>query len=310
MWLRTMLLVASALSATLAYAEQLKWAEVPRDGLPAIQDDDIRRHAGDADFFAGLKIEQSYFVENGFRWHLLRFTHPAKPDGPLWMVPHDNENAAFEGAIAALKERGGVAVVVNSGPGSAREQVGDGICGVRAAKVATCDPNRNFSVATPLFTAAFLDQRPIGQPIVALHTNSHGFSGDGHGGRGQITILDAAAYRRGVIAPRSGGYLAIDPTPDMANYDTLGLTAYLGRDKTPDEGAVDCRDTITKAGIHFWHERVNKSDGSMSNYLALNRPDIAYFNAESREEVDLAIAAARHKIMIDAYLTGCAGAKN
>lgn len=310
MWLRSALLLAGALSATLASAEQVKWAEVSGNDLVAIQDDDIRRHAGDPDFFEGLKIEQRLFVENGFRWQLLRFTHSAKPDGPLWMVPHDNENAAFDAVIAALKERGGVAVVVNSGPGSAREQVGNGICGVRPTKVTTCDPNRNFSAATPLFTAAFLDQRPTGQPIIALHTNSPGFSGDGHGGRGQITILDAAAYRRGMTAPRAGGYFAIGPTSDMANHDTLGLTAYLSRDKMPDAAAVDCRNAITKAGIHFWHERVNASDGSMSNYLALNRPDIAYFNAESREEVDLAIAAARHKIMIDAYLTGCVKTKN
>jgi hypothetical protein len=309
-WLGPLLLVAGALSANSASSEQPTWVDVPGNDLLAIQDDDIRRHAGDADFFAGLKIEQSYFVENGFRWHLLRFTRPDKPDGPLWMVPHDNENAAFDAAVTALKEHGGVAVVVNSGPGSAREQVGDGVCGVRAARVKTCDPNRNFSAATPLFTAAFLDQPPTGQPIIALHTNSRGFSGDGQGGRGQITILDAAAYRRGMIAPRAGGYLAVGPMPDMANYDTLGLIAYLTSGKTPDTAAVDCRKAITKAGVHFWHEHVSTSDGSMSNYRALNRPDIAYFNAESREEVDLAIAAARHKIMIDAYLAGCMKPKN
>ena len=62
---------------------------------------------------------------------------------------------------------------------------------------------------------------------------------------------------------------------------------------------------MANSGVHFWHERVAQSDGSMSNYLILNRPDIAYFNAESRAEIDLAVAASRHKTMIDAYLVHC-----
>ena len=43
----------------------------------------------------------------------------------------------------------------------------------------------------------------------------------------------------------------------------------------------------------------------MSNYLALNRPDIRYFNAESRAERDPAVAAARHRQIIAAYLRNC-----
>lgn len=62
---------------------------------------------------------------------------------------------------------------------------------------------------------------------------------------------------------------------------------------------------MTNAGVHFWHERVARSDGSMSNYLVLNHPDIAYLNAESRLETDLILASSRHKVMINAYLDGC-----
>jgi hypothetical protein len=62
---------------------------------------------------------------------------------------------------------------------------------------------------------------------------------------------------------------------------------------------------MANSGIHFWHEPVRASDGSLSNYLALNRPDIAYMNAESRAEVDLVLAAHRHAIMIEAYLENC-----
>ena len=91
----------------------------------------------------------------------------------------------------------------------------------------------------------------------------------------------------------------------MANFDTLGLSPYLARNRRPTAASDRCGLAISGAGIHFWHEPVTASDGSMSNYLALNRPDISYFNAESRAEPDPALAAARHRIMIAAYLQNC-----
>jgi hypothetical protein len=287
-----------------------KWSEISGADFAAIKDDDIQRHSGHAAYFAGIQIEEWYIRENGFGWHLLRFVNIAKPIGPLWIVPHDDENAAFEAALVALKEYGGVAVVVNSGPGSVRRQAGNGTCGVRADVVTSCDPNRNFADTSPKFTDAFLSQRPAGQPVIALHTNSPGFFGDGQGGRGDVTILDAAAFGRGEIQSRSDGHFAVNPAPEMANYDTLALTAYLSQGGEPGATAVACRNAMTNAGVHFWHERVIYSDGSMSNYLALQHPDIAYFNAESRVEVDLELAAARHKIMVAAYLHGCRNSGN
>lgn len=282
-----------------------QWRDVSGDKIAQLNDDDLGRHAAEENYLDGLDVSERRFSENGFDWHLIRFVNKTKPEGPLWMVPHDDENPAFDAAIVALKEHGGVAIMVNSGPGSARRQAGDGTCGVRPERTKSCDPNRNFDARTPKFTAAFLDQRPEGQPVIAFHTNSHGFSGDGQGGRGEITILDAKAWQRGQTRARAGGYLAVDPKPEMANYDTLGLTAYLARNGGPDGTAVLCQIAMTSAGTHFWHERVERSDGSMSNYLALGHPDIAYFNAESRDEVDLALSAARHKVMIDTYLNGC-----
>lgn len=268
-------------------------------------DDDIGRNIGVVGFFDGMTISEYRFSENGFDWHLVRFASTSKPDGPLWMVPHDDENAAFDAMIAAVREYGGIGIAVNSGPGSVRRQVGYGSCGMKPEKTSSCDPNRNFDARTPLFTAAFLASRQAGQPIIALHTNAPGFSGDGHGGRGEITVLDVNAAHRGEIRPRSGALFAVNPRAEMANYDTLGLAAYPARVGKPDAAASKCGQAISNAGVHFWHERVSISDGSMSNYLILNRPDIAYFNAESRAEVHLAVAAARHKVMIAAYLDGC-----
>lgn len=278
---------------------QLGWSSVLNERRNEIPDDDIKRHAGDPAFWDGIAIEEKTFSENGFDWHLLRFTNLANPSSVIWIVPHDDENAAFEGAIAALKKHGGMAVVVNSGPGSLRRQTGRGQCGGRLAIVNRCDPNRNFSAATPLFTKAFLDHRTEGnQPIIALHTNGAGAAGD-------FSLLDIGAYRNGKVQLRRGAYQGRNPTPLMDNHDTLGLIAYPAKDGGPSAMSVACRNALNEAGINFWHERVDKSDGSLSNYLALERPDIPYFNAESREEMDLAVSAARHAIMIDAYLEQC-----
>jgi hypothetical protein len=280
------------------------WTSTTLEQLTPL-DDDIARNASKPQFFDGVEVAEYRFSENGFDWHLIRFASQTKPAGPLWMVPHDDENAAFDAMIAAIRDHGGVGVVVNSGPGSLRRQAGDGTCGVLAGKTKSCDPNRNFDAKTPLFTNAFLSLHLGGQPIIALHTNAHGFSGDGQGGRGGITILDGRAFQQGELKPRADGHFALRPPANMANYDTLGLAAYLASEAKPGAAAVACRQAMTEGGVHFWHERVERSDGSMSNYLALNHPDIAYFNAESREEIDLATAAARHKVMIDTYLAGC-----
>jgi hypothetical protein len=268
-------------------------------------DDDIGRNSIVPGYFDGIEISEYRFSENGFDWHLIRFASASKPAGPLWMVPHDDENAAFDAMIAAVKVHGGVGIAVNSGTGSARRQAGNGVCGVRSVVVTSCDPNRNFDGNTPLFTSAFLGERRDGKPIIALHTNSSGFAGDGQGGRGEITVLDRDSFRRGDVTPRKDALFAITPQPDMANYDTLGLTAYLARDSKPGDASARCGQAIANAGVHFWHERVSVSDGSMSNYLILYRPEISYYNAESRTEVDLALASARHRVMINAYLDGC-----
>lgn len=286
-----------------------QWSIRSPDQLKRV-DDDIARNSGFKDYFDGIEISEYRFRENGFNWHLIRYANRAKPDGPLWMVPHDDENAAFEAMTAAIREHGGIGIAVNSGPGSVRRQSGYGACGIRSDLVSACDPNRNFDARTPLFTSAVLSQRTANQPIIALHTNASGFSGDGEGGRGDITILDRARHQSGVNSPREGGIFAVNPKPELANFDTLGLTAYLAKDGKPDETAAKCGQAIANAGVHFWHERVRASDGSMSNYLAFNRPDIRYFNAESRAEIDLAVAAVRHKFMVAVYLANCVTSGN
>jgi hypothetical protein len=277
----------------------VEWSEVAGTDIAKLQDDDLIRHAAEPDFLGGVSVSETRFSEAGFNWHLLRFVNAAKPVGPLWVVPHDDENAAFDSAIAALKTHGGVAIVVNSGSGSSRTQSGQGTCGGRAPIITRCDPNRNFSSSTPLFTSAHLDQRASGQPVIALHTNSPGFGP----GKGEITILDAAAASKGKIRPRKNGYFGIAGPAVLKDHDSYAIIPFAA--PKFQEYDVRCRKALVEAGVHVWHEAVGKSDGSFSNYAVLEKADMVYVNMESRREANLAVASERHRLMVDAYLKGC-----
>lgn len=299
----TFAVILSAMFAFLGPA-QADWRTLDVSEISELADDDLGRNRGDASFLDGLKVSEIRFSENGFEWHLLRFENEAQPLGPLWAVPHDDENAAFDAMIAAVKRHGGVGIAVNSGPGSSRRQAGFGPCGVRSAHSATCDPNRNFDDRAARFTAAFLDNLPAGQPIIALHTNGDGFSGDGKGGRGNITMLDAAAFRQGRVIIRAdghsggGGHHLLDD-PDV--YAILPYTATRGISAEDRQ----CRVALNARNINVLHERVRQSDGSLSNYIALNRPDQPYVNFEAQRDDDLSPGAQAQRLMIDAYIEKC-----
>ena len=293
-------LAACCTAATAWHTEPtVEWHEVTAAEISKLQDDDLIRHAAEPDFLAGITVSEMHFSEAGFNWHLLRFVNAEKPVGPLWVVPHDDENAAFDSAIAALKIYGGVAIFVNSGAGSSRTQSGQGTCGGRAPILSRCDPNRNFSSATPLFTNAHLDQHSAGQPVIALHTNSPGFGP----GKGEITILDAAAANKGKIRPRKNGYFGGAGPAALKEYDSYAIIPFIAPRIKEDD--VQCRQALVQAGVHVWHEAVGKSDGSLSNYAVLEKADIAYVNMESQREVNLSIATERHLLMADAYLKSC-----
>lgn len=281
------------------------WQDVANTDVSNLADDDLVRHAAEPDFLFGVTLSEARFAEAGFNWHLLRFVNEAKPFGPLWVVPHDDENAAFDSAIAALRTHGGVAIIVNSGSGSSRMQSGKGTCGGRAPILSRCDPNRNFSSATPLFTNAHLDQRAAGQPVIALHTNSPSFGP----GKGEITILDAAvAASKGEIRPRRNGYFGGAGPAVLKDHDSYAILPFVV--PKMQEYDVRCRNTLVQAGVHVWHEPVRKTDGSLSNYVVLESPALLYVNMESRRETDLTLASERHRLMIDAYLAGCTPSGN
>jgi hypothetical protein len=292
-----------------ASAMAADWRAVDPVQLQALQDDDIERHRSVEGSFEGLEISETRFSENGFDWHLLRFANAAKSDGPLWVVPHDDENAAFDAMLAGLRKHGGIAIVVNTGSTNSRRQAGAGVCGVRTAASSACDPNRNFDARTPLFTNSILGEWKAGRPIIALHTNSDGFSGDGAGGRGDITTLDARAYLNGDRRVRRDGYFGISPVEPLDDPDVYAIIPYHSA-RGISEGEVACRTALNRKGINVWHERVGKSDGSLSNYIALNWREVAYINFEAQRDVDLSVGAEAQQIMFDAYLAECSALWN
>lgn len=95
--------------------------------------------------------------------------------GPLFVVPHDDENAALVAGIAALQRHGGRLVAVRSG---GTRDIGRGRAAVDPNRIfgnrrtgPVCPGGRRPAVA---YTEAVLSARVPGQPILGLHSNKPG----------------------------------------------------------------------------------------------------------------------------------------
>jgi hypothetical protein len=122
--------------------------------------------------------------------------------------------------------------------------------------------------------------------------------------------LNKAAYSKGKIKARAGGFFGNGIVEDLNNPDSFVYLPYLPLNGIAAKDST-CRKALNSWGIHVYHEPVIASaskpsgDGSLSNYVTIRYPAVAYINAESRREADLALAAKRHELMIDAYLNAC-----
>lgn len=95
--------------------------------------------------------------------------------GPLFVVPHDDEDAALVAGIAALQRHGGRLVAVRSG---GTRDIGRGRRAVDPNRIfgdrrtgAVCPGGRRPAIA---YTEAVLSARLPGQPILGLHSNKPG----------------------------------------------------------------------------------------------------------------------------------------
>jgi hypothetical protein len=230
-------------------------------------DDDLARV--DAALLADICVNVVRVSEGGRTWIIQRF-QSGRP-GPLWVVPHDDENSAFPSGIAALSRHGGVLVAVdNNGARTNGARDPNRIFGA----VARCHGHGSGPVA-PLFTREMLRYRFAGQPIIALHSNLPGFAGDGAGGRGNTSILLGGRHRT--------PFPATAPYPESVSPpDTLVFVA--GAKRTPDEATARLIARLNSANINVMYEHAAPAwtDCSLSNF-ALFANVAPYINVETVE---------------------------
>lgn len=248
-------------------------AELPADlaCAPAVglsdSDGDLARV--DATLLADLCVSVAHVSDIGRTWIVQRF-QSGRP-GPLWIVPHDDENSAFASGVAAVRRHGGILVAVDNNGARTNE---------------SRDPNRIFGSAgrcrgdgsgpvAPLFTQEMLRYRFAGQPIVALHSNLRGYQGDGAGGQGNTSILLGGRHRT--------PFAAAAPYPgSVSPADTLVFVAGLSR--RPDEATALTIARLNSSGVNVMYEHVNRAwtDCSLSNFALLANLG-PYINIETVE---------------------------
>jgi hypothetical protein len=223
------------------------------------KDDDFSRNA-ELLSSGGFCIAEESFKERRRNW-TLQTVATSRP-GPLWAVMHDDEDAAFDNALQALKTYGGTLIAVEAG--GRRNQ--DGI-----------DPNRNFSAdgigcsklgdnAAPRYTEFFKNLIDPTQPIIALHINPK--KPTSTGGLGHASMTTVPKDMRPLPAPDSDGPLA-------GEHALVLLTAMEDTMSTVEAVAA----TLNEGGVNVIIESVRKGRGdcSLSNYAALSGHH-GYFN--------------------------------
>lgn len=269
----------------------------PVDPL-TLADDDFARHR-DSATWRGLSVSQIEFREERGAWRLFRIENVKKPRGPFWFVPHDNENAGFEAALAGVRKHGGVVIAVDSGiaeDGKRRNAAVD-----RGRPI---DPNRNFRDGYPRYANAILADYARGaRPIIALHTNSPGFDTSAshcnqsdRPGRGEVSIRFCDDV--------------MQPHPSQGRdwpFDDDDSLAYVAWRSGTSPASAWCGKALAKADFNVVFERVAVSDGSLSNYALLHGLDYVNFETQERGLDPAALAESRKRLsaMIDRAMALC-----
>ncbi|THD35152.1 MAG: hypothetical protein E7773_11915 [Sphingomonas sp.] len=288
--------------ATAAGAQVAQRIVTQVDPLTMGTDDFIR--LADPALWDGLIVTRIEFRDDRAFWRLYKIDNARKPVGPLWFVPHDNENAAFQAAVYAVRAYGGQVIAIEE----ARSLTGpDSRMNGDVAYGRPIDPNRNFRDDTPDYARTILaGLRQTSGLIVALHTNEPGYDASestcgpppqGYTGKGEISVLlcnDLYTPRRS-----ASGRWPFDDTDSVAivSYPATGV---------PADGF--CARPLVDADMNIMFERVATSDGSLSNF-ALFR-GLSYVNLETQDRGvtpdGLSDARGRLLAMIGTVMDRCA----
>ncbi len=262
----------------------------------AIDHNDFVRHRS-IGTWRGLSVTRIDFTEERATWRLYRITDPKRPRGPLWFVPHDDENAGFEAALVAIRKHGGTILLVD---GDGRRRNG------QVAFGRSIDPNRNFHDGLPRYPAQVLSAINAGAwPIIALHTNAPGYEGD------RSTCGDGGGKTdgEGVISIRFCNAVLVPSASQGRRYpfDDDDTVAFATWTATQSPSAAYCRDAMVGADWNVVQERVVNSDGSLSNYAVLHGLDYLNFETTETGLDPTALSAARDRLtwMIDRAMAMC-----
>jgi hypothetical protein len=188
--------------------------------------------------------------------------------GPMWFVPHDEEDAAFVAGVNAVQRYGGTMVAIENG----EERL-----------IGQFDPNRIFA-ATPEAAAqcgvaeppaaiidALLNEWDRAYPIVGLHNNWDGFAEAG--GKGTISVRRDDAQ----MIP----FPSEVATGRFADEDTVAMLVSL---RPPDDNAAGqvAIGWFNDHGVHVIYRYLTDANNgcTLADYLAITGTG-PYFNLET-----------------------------
>lgn len=216
-------------------------------------------------------ITEQTLTEGRFNWKFYIIKNTRRSSGPLFVVLHDNENTSFKTGVYGVGKYGGTLVAIEN-----REQ----------RLLNGQDPNRNFGVSqrdvqlcklqstpAPQFVKAIMQHRKRRQPVIALHNNLNGWSGNG--GQGTISVKKRA---KGVF-PFASAVATSRRLKDEDNAVVLTSTKLPGENRK----LFKAKEFLTKkagANVIYYHMKRDRYDCSFGEYMALNRQR-AYFNVEA-----------------------------
>jgi len=217
-------------------------------------DADVRRNAAFI-ISRGLCYKRRNIIDGSLHWHLTIIENPRYLDGtPRWVVPHDDENSAFDTGVRMVAEYGGRLVAVEAG--ERRYFHGQ-------------DPNRAFGSGAscralrhpwPNYTRVMHHLLTGGPAFFALHSNANGHAGNG--GSGHISVQRSSRSMKGFPSSTAKG--------GLRDEDSMVIIAGLRPSSDPAAKKLIAR--LNKYGLNVVYEYVRPSgnDCSLSNYLLLN----------------------------------------
>lgn len=246
--------------------------------LAGERDPDIRRNRRALSTFPVCLTKATVRDPGRADWVFATYSNLAAPNGPVWYLPHDDEDAAFDAAVHAISRYGGRFIVANAREGRNFGAIDPNRAFGRSNRdVAPCTIRRAF----PAYTRFVMDGFRGARHILTLHTNRNG---------PPLSVRVNSDKLRGYPAIRNVGLSDPDHVVILAGRRSLESDGRLGR----------FANTLRASGLNVIHERVSRAnnDCSLSNYVTLAGDRRLYVNIEAQDG-----AVRAQKRMIDIVMS-------